>query len=179
MQTNEPRTMCEDCGAAIGAPHADHCDYAKWEALFSQASNEGELLASLLGLLEDEEVNEIGGTLYAGRGPDFAALAREALGRIHGANRAVAESSPSANGERIGTIAKACPECSCTHFRSDGFSTADAHRPWQDTDGTWYDGPAVFEVVRSCASCGWTQKIIKKRGKLESVIPDAAANQKE
>lgn len=66
-----------------------------------------------------------------------------------------------------------CPKCGCPHWNSNGMSTADAHSAWKDTDGTWYNGPARQDMTRECAHCGWSQRIVRKRGKLESVESDA------
>ena len=70
-------------------------------------------------------------------------------------------------------IAEKCPKCGCPKWHGTGYRTADAHSAWQDADGRWYDGPAVSETTRSCANCGWKQRIVKKRGKLESIVSDA------
>ena len=71
------------------------------------------------------------------------------------------------------SIAEKCPKCDCPKWKGHGRSTADAHSAWQDADGTWYDGPAKSELTRECANCGWTQRIVRKRGKLESIVSDA------
>jgi hypothetical protein len=70
------------------------------------------------------------------------------------------------------SIADKCPKCECPIWNSSGYSTADGHSAWKDTDGRWYNGPAVSETTRACAHCGWAQKIVRKRGKLESVVSD-------
>lgn len=66
-------------------------------------------------------------------------------------------------------IPETCPKCSCPMWNERGFATADGHSAWQDTDGTWYNGPSRQATRRSCAHCGWAQNIVKKSGKLESV----------
>ena len=70
-------------------------------------------------------------------------------------------------------IADKCPKCGCPHWSQSGFSTADGHTAWQDTDGAWYNGPAEQTSTRSCAHCEWAQRIVRKRGKLVSVESDA------
>lgn len=59
-----------------------------------------------------------------------------------------------------------CPSCGCPFIRAQVTSTADAHRPWQDADGTWYDGPAREHIRNTCKACGWTHEIHKRRGKV-------------
>lgn len=66
-------------------------------------------------------------------------------------------------------IPKECPACGCPHWSSSSTRTADSHSAWKDADGTWYNGPAHEETKRSCAHCAWSQLIVRKRGKLESV----------
>jgi len=62
---------------------------------------------------------------------------------------------------------KKCPECGCPFFNLTSFITADNFQAWKDTDGTWYCGPAQQTDTRRCASCGKTQVLKYKKGKLE------------
>lgn len=66
-----------------------------------------------------------------------------------------------------------CPKCGCPHWHQHGTRTADGHSAWKDADGTWYNGPAEESTRRACAHCGWSQQIVRERGKLESVESDA------
>jgi hypothetical protein len=70
------------------------------------------------------------------------------------------------------TIRATCPVCGCPHWNGHGMRTADVGHAWRDTDGTWYQGPAEASETRSCGHCGWTQRIVRKRGKLVSVESD-------
>jgi len=71
-------------------------------------------------------------------------------------------------------LEKVCPKCGCPHWQTTGQRTADNHSAWQDTDGTWYNGPAHATTRMVCANryCGWSQTIEKRRGKVESVKKD-------
>lgn len=69
-------------------------------------------------------------------------------------------------------IHKACPKCSCPYWREMSQRTADNYGAWQDSDGKWYCGPAREDIDRRCSHCGWGQRIVKKRGKVESVESD-------
>lgn len=65
-----------------------------------------------------------------------------------------------------------CPVCACPHWEGSGCRTADGHSAWQDTDGTWYNGPAEESQVRGCAHCGWKQTKVSRRGKVMGVTYD-------
>ena len=65
-----------------------------------------------------------------------------------------------------------CPKCGCQYWNRHGFRTADAYSAWKDSDGNWYCGPAHEDITKSCAHCGWSQHIHKKRGKTIAVERD-------
>lgn len=74
--------------------------------------------------------------------------------------------------QQMNKIATVCPKCSATVNTVRREATAECHYPWQDADGTWFDGPHDEAIRRSCSHCGWSQTIRKKRGKLVSVESD-------
>jgi hypothetical protein len=68
----------------------------------------------------------------------------------------------------FGGLKMLCPKCGCPFARVDGWCTADAYQAWQDTDGTWYKGPAKETTVSTGDGCGRKETKIKARGKLVS-----------
>jgi len=92
------------------------------------------------------------------------------------APRSITEPDSAASALSVGLAGKdvprVCPKCTCPHWNGSGFAAANAHRAWQDTDGTWYNGPAYETQTRSCAYCGWSQRIRKEHGKTVSIESD-------
>ena len=70
-------------------------------------------------------------------------------------------------------LKKECPKCGCPFWTQTGTATADAYGAWKDAEGNWYYGPAEESTVRSCNHCGWSQRIEKRRGKMERLESDA------
>lgn len=69
-------------------------------------------------------------------------------------------------------IKNECPKCGCPRWRQESMRTCDAYSAWKDEDGTWYNGPAREDIYKTCAHCGWTQRVHKRRGKTVSVEHD-------
>lgn len=70
-------------------------------------------------------------------------------------------------------IADKCQKCDCQIWNRSCIRMAYARGAWRDTDRRWYKGPAIIETTRTCARCGWSQRIVRKRGKLDRVVSDA------
>lgn len=68
------------------------------------------------------------------------------------------------------TLPMKCPKCGCPHWDISGLRTADSPVSRKGADGVWRMGHALEETRRSCAAgCGWSQKIVKRFGQIESV----------